>query len=623
MTLVFLAVSLITLSSVMWWASSNAKVTQQNELFSSSEAAAEAATEMVVGTMERDWKYGQTLQAASIYQAFVPTQTGWPMQFTFSDGAGNSNKTGVTISLTNFYAPVGSVFQNLSGYQYPCTITSVATANSQLYSVSATVQQTVNAVVIPLFQFAIFYNMNLEMDPSAAMPVNGAVFCNAGIWAGTPNLTFNSTVAAAGTVYYAPTGTDPFCTGKVDNAGAGSGTPIGNFSSTPVSQADTLTMPIGTNNSPSAVEAIINLPPTGLGAPNSYAYTTNGQVYMFNAADLIISNSANGFASAMGTNITIWFQDPLTAPTLNQLSNDVYFLKTGGTTNVINQITGLYSHTNVAYASYSFVTNVSYYDYREQDTVQAVQLNITNLNTWLTNTATTGGQQWNKKAFTDKGHGINSTFIYNSVQPASGSPGTLPAVRLVGGTQLPFTTDPNGTGRTTGGLTVVTPQPIYVYGYYNVQTNGGAALASLATTNTGNTYPAALMGDAITVLSPGWKDTYAAGGSITLRIPTATTVNAACLEGIVQSTNSNYSGGVENFLRLEENWNNTIAVTYNGSIVVMFPSIYATNPWPGTGSVYNAPKRNWGFDLNFEIPNLLPPLSPKMFALVRGTWTGY
>ena len=38
-TMVFLAVSLISLASVMCWASSNGKVTQQNELFTTAEAA--------------------------------------------------------------------------------------------------------------------------------------------------------------------------------------------------------------------------------------------------------------------------------------------------------------------------------------------------------------------------------------------------------------------------------------------------------------------------------------------------------------------------------------------------------------------------------------------------------
>ena len=69
-TLVFLAVSLITLASVMWWASSNGKVTQQNELFTTAEAAAEAANEQSWPLLDRDWTYGQTLQAASVYANF-------------------------------------------------------------------------------------------------------------------------------------------------------------------------------------------------------------------------------------------------------------------------------------------------------------------------------------------------------------------------------------------------------------------------------------------------------------------------------------------------------------------------------------------------------------------------
>ena len=72
-------------------------------------------------------------------------------------------------------------------------------------------------------------------------------------------------------------------------------------------------------------------------------------------------------------------------------------------------------------------------------------------------------------------------------------------------------------------------------------------------------------------------------------------------EGIVQSNptiSGNYSGGVENFLRLLESWSSK-TLTYNGSIVVMFPSIYATNSWEPTGNYYNPPTRNWAFDANF------------------------
>src|SRR5208283_2910345 len=83
-TLVFLAITLVSLASVMWWASSNGKVTQQNELFTTAEAAADAACEKVVAQMDRDWTYSQTLQASTVYSALVPVTTNWPMTFQFS-----------------------------------------------------------------------------------------------------------------------------------------------------------------------------------------------------------------------------------------------------------------------------------------------------------------------------------------------------------------------------------------------------------------------------------------------------------------------------------------------------------------------------------------------------------
>ena len=147
----------------------------------------------------------------------LPVQSGWPMRFQYSDGSGNNNKIGVTIGYQAFTNALGSQFANLAGYIYPCTITSTTTTTGQLYTVSATVKQVVNATIIPLFQFAIFYNMNLEIDPGAAMVINGPVFSNQGIWAGTANITFNSTVAAAGNIYNMATNAtnnDPWCPAK-------------------------------------------------------------------------------------------------------------------------------------------------------------------------------------------------------------------------------------------------------------------------------------------------------------------------------------------------------------------------------------------------------------------------
>jgi len=98
-------------------------------------------------------------------------------------------------------------------------------------------------------------------------------------------------------------------------------------------------------------------------------------------------------------------------------------------------------------------------------------------------------------------------------------------------------------------------------------------------------------------------------------------LNAATLEGIVPSNGSYYSGGVENFVRLLEDWSSATTITYNGSIVVMFPSQIATNPWNFHPNVYGVPTRRWGFDLNFNQQGGLPPLTPNARSILRSGWS--
>jgi len=83
-----------------------------------------------------------------------------------------------------------------------------------------------------------------------------------------------------------------------------------------------------------------------------------------------------------------------------------------------------------------------------------------------------------------------------------------------------------------------------------------------------------------------------------------------------------YSGGLENFPRFLEAWSG-ITFTYNGSMVVMFPSRYAKSFWqdPSSSNYYLAPTRKWAFDLNFLSNDKLPPVTPKVLKLVRQEWT--
>jgi hypothetical protein len=76
---------------------------------------------------------------------------------------------------------------------------------------------------------------------------------------------------------------------------------------------------------------------------------------------------------------------------------------------------------------------------------------------------------------------------------------------------------------------------------------------------------------------------------------------------------------MENFPRFLETWGLANTLTYNGSMVKMFPSLYATNMW-GRFNVYKPPTRHWAFDLNFNDPTKLPPLTPSLLVVIRGQW---
>jgi hypothetical protein len=658
-TLLFLTIMLMGFGSIMYWASSSTLVTEHNNLYVSAEAAAESATENVIATMMRDFTYG-SLSTADSYKSLVPDTGGWPQQFMFKDADGVANQTSVTIG-NEAWTQLPAQYSGLWGQGQNCEITSTATTVGQRYPVASTVSQTVWFGTIPLFQFAIFYNQDLEINPGSAMTINGRVHSNYNIWAtgssASSPLNFTSSVDAAGFVTNTPSPLDPQNWPNTNSPPNRSGNVNYADPNSPVSNADSLTLPIGdgTNNNPVDAKAILNLPPDGMGAPLPAAYSTNGQVYLYNQADLIISNSPSGINGESSTNVlTVFYQNPnrvmpltTVAPNVQSLqtvSSNSYVASLSYVTNMIPETTYV---TNIVYYTsgknkgkiksttitphtsyypqvveetvtnvvtsyvtitnsyYSFVTNQTFYDYREGKTVQAVQVDVGNLNAWLANNSTNGGaqyQQLNTTGSTDKNHGINSIYVFNS---ASEDNSNLPAVRVTDGAQLPA-----------DGLTVATPMPIYVKGDYNITTDGVHYSRTLG--DVVNTVPAALLGDAITVLSTNWSDSYNSGTSLSSRNPVSTTLNAATMEGIVPSDGSHYSGGVENFLRLLENWSGK-TITYNGSIVVMFPSQYATSPWNNT--VYGVPTRQWGFDANFKDPSGLPPMKLGVKATIRGNYS--
>ncbi|HEX5005334.1 MAG TPA: hypothetical protein VFV65_08450 [Gemmatimonadales bacterium] len=179
-------------------------------------------------------------------------------------------------------------------------------------------------------------------------------------------------------------------------------------------------------------------------------------------------------------------------------------------------------------------------------------------------------------------------------------------------------------------VTVATDRPIYIRGNFN----------------TIGWRPASFIADAITFQSNAWTDaghpltghTGAGGGTDWTNPPkpnaTNTTVYAAVAAGHSATPcdwqragctvptpppatgSGSYGGGLENFPRFLENWGG-ITMTYRGSLVSLFESQYANRRrWSWT-AYYDAPTRDWAFDLRFRDPNNLPPGTPVVGSVIQ------
>jgi hypothetical protein len=203
---------------------------------------------------------------------------------------------------------------------------------------------------------------------------------------------------------------------------------------------------------------------------------------------------------------------------------------------------------------------------------------------------------------------------FNAARPNWVS-GPRHAVRLVNGTlgNLPLRPD-NGQG----GFTLASEEPAYVLGNYNANAGGfGDPHAA-----------AAVLADTVTLLSNSWKDTssftspasVAGRGAATsyyrLAIASGKNINfpQPAFAGVSQDFGTD--GGVHNFLRYLENWGGQ-TLNYEGSMVSLFYSQYATGVFKCCGTVYSPPTRAYAFDTNFLDLSKLPPGTPRFRDIVN------
>jgi len=315
--------------------------------------------------------------------------------------------------------------------------------------------------------------------------------------------------------------------------------------------------------------------------------------------------------------------DPLQldSDTSERLSNAAdyrIYVDAAGTLTIYNSAGQLTSGADYTAIVNAITLNTAMTDDREGDNVRMITVDVSKITTAANNKTLIDGNSTQKS--NGKPAGGDGFLIYvsdksvgtsvktNIVDSSTGKKTAVTSAKVRGVKLI------NGASLPNAGLTVVSPNPVYIQGDYNTGSTTGAQPASNTTSNytpptdtpsptvgTYNRIASAVVGDAVNILSNNWNDANSVSG-LSSRVATSTTVNTAIVAGNVPTTTNSYSGGIENFTRFHEDWSSSYFTIY-GALALLFDSEQAIHPW--SNASYNPPSRRWYYDTQLQNSN--PP----------------
>lgn len=514
----------------------------------------------------------------------------------------------------------------------------------------------------PLFGHAIFYNMDLEFHPGPSMDIFGPVHSNSNIYvqAGS-GLKFHSNLMAAGDIWhrYKPSGSkstahlgdvsikDP--DGKWVSMYDGSGNKSSDSSYFDSSLGDDWKQEaedrwsgvVGTGAHEVPNMRAMNIkdfvpddPSTGTNELENHAYALIEPQLGSSEADYKgAAIQKEQFSYKAG--LVLRLKADATKPSGYDYEFVTYQRSSSTQANSPRSLDGngkpievKLDTTNLpvdlvkisAYSEDASNTPISgFYDKRQEQGMDVVELDIGLLRSTVDSSdATFDSNAWNGTyELTTGGKYDWNGILYVEVPTVASASGRVDkvkkaksgiSVRLKNGSEVP-----SPPGAPDKGFTVATNAPLYVLGDYNA--DGNPATGSATAADGSNEKPAALIADAITILSNDWEtnnyDTQSKAGKDN-RMASFTEVSAAFLTGQSATLpgDGKYSGGVHNFPRFLENWGDT-EFRYRGSLVALFQSEVNWKHMTDNQSWYSPPKRNWGFSSLFQNGDF-PPGTPMV-----------
>lgn len=571
-TIITMAIVGVFIDLAMQYTNSIGRNTRRSLLLRQATNIGDASTEMAFSAWRAICRTNQTnVFARNSFDNEIPTPTpgNFPgvSQYTLSnyaiyplDSNWNTKTAGGATP-----APIAGTASGDRSYYYLATadvvIPTLATTAgnlsdpNDLHNVVARVRRVFQKQILSLWRYAIFYTDGMEIHPGAPMTVNGDVHTNGSLYTGHNTLTLN------GNTTYVDLWSIGFMPGDSQHP-------------------ETPTSP---NWAPGQ-------PPTSGQAQQPYGVVLDDYHQLIDYTTSPTSLDPYRFQTQAGAVITI------------DASNNVKIYNSAGT-DITNATTGTDKTMSVAIKS-AITTNQTITDNREGATTGNATIRLATLDVSVITTAINTGKFGN----------FNGIIYITDLSAGSTGLTNKRGIRLKNGAKLPDGTNIGSAA----GLTVASANPVYVQGDYNTGTAGGVQPASNSGDPTQPTVPgytrqpAALIADAVNILSNSWTDAL----SGTVPVATNTTVNAGIISGIVPSGSGYYSGGVENFPRFLENWSGK-SFTYYGSMLELYNSQQGIGHW-GAANVYSPPNRAWYFDTNFL--SKPPPGVMASYDYIRSRW---
>ena len=424
--------------------------------------------------------------------------------------------TGTPIAKTITSGP----FAGLISLNQPIDIQ--VTARDSMHNKSSVVL-SVNAQSIPLFQFGVFYEKDLEILPGAPMTFVGWVHSNSNIYISSTSVRFESQLTTPDSVFWNRKNANGRLNGVRINNAAGSGVLL-DFDSRSHAGAAFVTRSTNRFNNRLMTGASgvrpLKLPlPAGMDAYTLIEPRDGGDTEMVKDVKMAWKSD--------------WYITLDMAAAGTACANMVHARGGGRALPTAAECALIFTKRENAF-----------YDGREDLRPDLLEVNIAALRTWVNGNAV--------------GRRVDILFVHLAGKQPGNATRDYPAVRLINGARLPD----SWSAVEAGGLSVATSAPIYVRGDYNTLT----------------WKPAAFFADAITFQSNNWNDANQA--NYALRAPTNTAVLAAIAAGHSATTCDFaragcaapiYGGGLENFPRFLENWGG-VTFRYVGSLVSLFES---------------------------------------------------